>query len=561
MSSCSNALLNALETDLVSFRNEATPWSTSREWAATLQLEAFLKKYQEESSELADKRALEKFLAVNKYCSQWEPRWCTYEDELMGEVKNSIHQFWSGPAGLDPLVTTVNDLFRGAYAGPGASFGSVGKDFYTKFFSSHLCATSEELCTWYTACLRGDPRWLSAEDFRASHFGSYELVQGSKFCFVPKRRDISRLICVEPSLNTFFQLGFKQILESRLRRCYGIDMAIQQDRSREFARLGSLDDGPKGFVTIDLESASDSISLKMLEWLLPKDFLWWLTKLRCPRALLPDGEWVELAMISTMGNGYTFPLQTMIFSSIISGIARYRGLPLLRSRSKTLGNFSVFGDDIIITKEFLPDMMRILGHLGFTVNSEKSFVEGPFRESCGRDFFKGHDVRPVYCRKLKTQQDRYALINNLLEWSAKQGIPLPCLVQQLRSIVKYQPIPHWENVDAGIRVPSSFLDSMPRDRHTGSVKYRKSVVKPEYLVFGEDSVRSRSRRRIYNPDGAMVAFLHGSVRNGKVAIRHDSPLYQTKWAIAPSWDFGQLGVGIAPTLWRRWESVVWSALS
>lgn len=555
----SNALYTCLTADVAHILlkgkvSATTPGASYSEVAASLQCDALLRKFAGDVSPDADNRALEKFTRINAECAVWEPGWQLYEDELMGEVKNQVYRFWT-PEGL-PLVSDLYAVVARGRTGPGAAVKANGNDFYTKLFSSSLSCTSAGLYETYRRYVDNFPRWRDAENQRQRSFGEGLVVEGSRLHFVPKRVDISRLICIEPSLNQFYQLGFGAHLEDRLGRYYGIYLDRQPDISRELARQGSINDN---LVTIDLESASDSISLRMLEWLLPRDFLAWLKLFRCPVSSI-RGEQVALNMVSTMGNGFTFPLQTMIFASVVFACARVAGVSLHRSSTREC-NYSVFGDDIICPREIAGNVMRVLKHLGFTVNKEKTFVEGPFRESCGSDWFKGRNVRPVYIKKLDSQQDRFVAINMLNLWSAKTGIYLPSTIQWLLSRTRYQPVPPAENPDAGVWLPSSMLTTMKRSSRTGSLLYRadRSVTRELVIDVDKEVVKTpgKARRREFNPEGLWLAFLRGDVVSGRVGIRHDVNLYRAKWATTPYWDWLPPVCAIAAQSdWQRWNSAV-----
>jgi hypothetical protein len=354
----------------------------------------------------------------------------------------------------------------------------------------------------------------------------------------------------------FAQLGIGAILEKRLDRYFGIDLSLQQDISRELARLGSISDDDESFVTIDLASASDSLSMKMLEDVLPRDFFSWLKLFRSPTTSI-EGKQIALNMVSTMGNGFTFPLQTMLFACVVRAAAFYRGYRLRKRDGALLPNFSVFGDEIIVPKGFVRDVLRLLRYLGFVVNDSKTFVEGPFRESCGRDFFKGHDVRGVYVRSLRTPQDRYVAINALNLWSAKTGLFLPRTVQYLLQSVRNQQVPPYENPDAGIRTPSSSISKLKRDRNMSAV-YTAYVARPVFLAINDDGFvypRAVRQKRDYNPFGLLVAFLQGSIKSGGITVRHDWAAYRAKRRIAPFWDYLPPTCDIASqSTWKRWET-------
>jgi hypothetical protein len=533
------------------------PGITPKQFAAQALAASFYKKFVENKASDADDKAVEKFLSVNMTCGNYELYLDNSKDEvLVGELKQSIYNFWN-PRGF-PLVSNHYQILDNGRCGPGASVGSLGKDFYTKLFASKLTSTSEGLYEMYSDYLSWRPEWQTAELYRQRAYGTPHIVKGSKLHLVDKSNDISRLICSEPSLNMFFQLGFGQILTDRLKSFFGIDLSTQPDKNRELARRGSITDQ---YSTIDLSSASDSISLKMVDAILPRDFVAWLKLLRSPTTEI-RGERVALNMMSTMGNGYTFPLQTMLFACVVSAAARFHGFKLMRPRGDDLGNFAVFGDDIICDRKIVDSVIRLLTLLGFEVNQQKSFVEGPFKESCGRDYYHGHNVRGAYLKKLSTQQDLFVAINNLNLWTAKTGIPLGRTVRYLSSRCRNTQVPPIANLDAGIRMPFEMvnLTAENRDRDTGSVRYKSWIPIARQIRITDSGFKlpRGEKERIYNPSGLFLAFLQGYIRNSTISIRHDKVKYCTRWVVTPSWDYLPLGSDIlSESSWLRWKSAVY----
>jgi hypothetical protein len=517
--------------------------SSTKQVASVALANAFLKKFRDDTSEGADAAALSMFVSVNNDCEQWKLQLQSSKDEvLFGEFKLAVYNFLY-PKGR-PLVSSFGQIFDQSRPGPGASIGARGTDFYTKLFSSPLTATKDFLYDIYVNNLLDTGPWGDAESFRASMFGSVKVVAGNRLSFVPKNVSISRTICTEPNLNMFFQLGLGAILERRLRQSTKIDLSVQPEWNRELAKLGSLDFKENssasldGLTTIDLSSASDSMSLKMLKEVLPNAFYGWLTLLRSPSSTLPNGSELKLSMVSTMGNGFTFPLQTMLFSCAVLAAARFRYRVERFNEKGRAGTFGVFGDDIICGKSIAADVCHLLGILGFRVNSEKSFLEGPFRESCGYDYFNGHNVRGVYCKTLQTTQARYALINQLNLWTARNGIPLPKVCKRLLASVRYLPVPVWDNDDAGIRVTYKNLSKAKWSKRYQSLTYRRWVPKAAKLRIGDGivTVPKGCKPRIYNPEGLLTAFLHGSIERGYINVRQRTVRYSTKVGHAPNWD-------------------------
>lgn len=570
----SDRLFSALLEDLAGYL--PTGFKTGDDWSPELSPQAvaaialtrsFYKKFRTSSRTTpeGDSVAAEKFHRSNERCRTWT--YCpntSLDEELMGEFKNLLYRFLY-PQGHN-LVFHLNDLFDRGRCGPGVSVGSRGEDFYTKFFDSPITCTAESLSTAYSKAVSNDLHhyWRAAESNRAVLYGEASLVPGSRFSFVPKDDTTSRLIAIEPSLNMFYQLGLGRLLEERLVSFFGLDITSQPQINQEAARFGSVTDD---LATLDLSNASDSIGLPMLEWALPRPILDVLKLLRSPYGSL-SGVQLELHMVSTMGNGFTFPLETLVFSCVVVACIKSLGckpirpytshLPGLES-NELFGYWGVFGDDIICHKRIAPRVIRLLDLLGFEVNRNKSFVEGVFRESCGRDFFRGHDVRGVYIKRLDSPEARYVAINALNVWSAKTGIPLSRTIKQLVDSVRWLPIPPAENHDAGIRVPFEMVRELQRRDNNRAVIYHKRLVNPKRLTIkeGEILVPKQLKRRFVNPEGLMLAFLHGSIRDCRISLRQSEVRYHTKRGITPNWSYIPPTSDIASLCGGpRWESAV-----
>lgn len=213
-----------------------------------------------------------------------------------------------------------------------------------------------------------------------------------KYASVPKNATTNRSILVEPLINSFLQRGVGVYIRDRLARA-GVnlrDQGVNQDRARKGSLTGDI-------ATLDLAAASDTISREVVAELLPID--WWLLMedIRSKSALLPDGRKIILQKFSSMGNGFTFELESLIFFAICSCLSDER--------------VTVYGDDITCASKDVGAIIAGLEHFGFSVNTEKSFWSGPFRESCGSDFFEGCMVRPVYVKGLLSVKELFRLHN------------------------------------------------------------------------------------------------------------------------------------------------------
>ena len=543
------------------------PGMTYHERAAASIWGSLLKKREGALDLKTKQKALDKFLQVNSACEKWvfTDSEMPCDDILLGETKRLIHRFWS-VGHLASLVEHPYDILSRGKVGPGAARGSIGGDFFTKLFSSKMSVTSQRLYNYYRYYIRAFPEWANAEETRKLNFGMPDIVEGNRLDFVPKNDDIARSICVEPSLNMFFQLGFGEILTSRLESLWGIDLKRQQFKNRVLAQIGSREGS---FATIDLSSASDSISCAMLRWLLPSDFYQWLDQLRSRTSILPNGKQTVLHMISTMGNGFTFPLQTIIFTAVVLAAMSLDELAPIYPHGDSCGNFGVNGDDIVIPTRLVGKVCRLLKLLGFTTNSEKTFVEGPFKESCGGDYFEGRDLRGVYIKRLSGPHDYYSVINQLNLFSTKTGLFLPKLVQYLLSQVKLRPVPRWESESSGIRLPLALAKPFLReDRNTGSILYRAWSPDPPPTIRVGDWLLMTPRGykpRQFNSSGLFLSVLQGSVSASGIPLIPKQVRWRTKSRIAPNWDYmpsEESNVRTVPPIhggvdWGRWESVAY----
>jgi hypothetical protein len=278
---------------------------------------------------------------------------------------------------------TWGEILDGADFGPGATeshkveTGTLVEKLASTY---HHTATREALPMFMAYGVR-NPHWVS---YLCVFDGSYEVVEGDRVTTVLKKWDKDRTIGIQPSINVFLQKGLGTAMAKRLRRA-GVNLRDQRlNQSR--ARSGSLD----GMIaTEDLKGASDHICFQAVDWFLPSDWLHICNALRCAKYRIGrKGEWREYEKYSAMGNGFTFPLESLIFYCVAKAAVRYVGCS-----PQGLG---VFGDDLTIPVEAALVTIEALRFLGFRTNVDKTHVVGSFRESCGGDYVHGVDVRPVY---------------------------------------------------------------------------------------------------------------------------------------------------------------------
>ncbi|DAD52779.1 TPA_asm: RNA-directed RNA polymerase [ssRNA phage SRR7976325_1] len=553
--------------------------STERHVAALQLARSVFKKFQDEiDQDAADKAAYEVFLQLNDRCKNWsfdESGLGPYDEVILGEFRQALWEFFN-PEG-QPLFSQYG-IEQGVDFGPGSAPGVENETFFHKLGHSRLSATSPLIISYFDQWCNSRSSRLDAELARTLLYGSPIIKEAVNITAVPKTAKISRLVKPEPLLNMFFQKGMQKLLESRLLSYFGIDLTHQPALNAELARYGSM---TGDFATLDLKSASDCLSMKLLDKFIDPQNSWWIKTMRSSEAIIPVNEAnrkIDLHMVATMGNAFCFPLQTAVYASAVQAVYKSLGLRFQKAARKATvlqgsvdgqklstemvpSNWGVFGDDIIVNERAVPSLTRLLSYLGFIVNQDKSFsgVYEPFRESCGADFWEGTNVRGVYCKSLKTPQDRYSLINNLVAWSIRHEIPLKGSIGYLlRHVDRRLQVPPWENPDAGIRTPLASVSSPfvvllgKRTKgngpdYAGSLLYRRwaarpvrDAVEPSHVdddgvdIYGEFGDRPLG----YNSAAKLIAAIKGCLRGGYLTYRVFGQVpYGMRTGIAPSWDY------------------------
>lgn len=536
----SSALLTRVNTDVdTALCDFAMPGH--KRFACNALKSAIVKKFEDRSFE-ADKAAIEKFLLVNELVGQYKVPTFTWDDpdaSLHHALKTLLWKSLSGTRRIYPYE--VLDSLR---VGPGASVGVAGGSLFEKLTAGGLTSTDQRLTQLWFAANHRFGYIQDCENKRMSVSGPCVVVDGSTLTCVPKTREISRTIATEPLVNMMFQQGLKSVLESRLKRFSGIDLVNQQEKNQRLAQLGSL---TGQFSTIDLSSASDMLSLPMVRHYFPKEVVQWLEFTRSPVTHLPNGDVIGLNMISSMGNAFTFPLQTILFTAVVLVVYRELEIPVIYPRGQVIGNFGVNGDDIIVDTKAFPTVVRLLGQLGFIVNTSKTFDTGNFRESCGGDYYNGNPVRGVYASKLDTVQDIYSLINRLNSWSMLHEVSLQNTVSYLLSLIRSSSlrrlyIPLDEADTAGIKLPSWFCDPklvLNRDTNSVGFLYKKFVARPTRLVLPTVSKCSSILGQILY--GGATSELKSSGEVVTITVRPKGPVkYDFCSIVVPRWDHEEM---------------------
>jgi len=253
----------------------------------------------------------------------------------------------------------------------------------------------------------------------------------ARVSLVPKDSRGPRLICVHPAEAIWVQQSARLSLEAAITKPWnkrshrfgslphpcGKIAFDDQTINQRLAHKASLD---RDNATIDLKEASDRIPCSLVEWLFDKDYRW----IGCSRAtkILYQGKTLieDYAGYAPMGNATTFPVESLVFWALCTAaiMTHTEDAALLTAKSvheaggdycdslskdryyKKIGRLPsmscyVFGDDIIVPSCFLGIVKDALTKCNLIVNSQKTFVRGSFRESCGLDAYRGINVTPL----------------------------------------------------------------------------------------------------------------------------------------------------------------------
>mgnify|MGYP001116194245 CR=1 FL=1 len=377
--------------------------------AAYRQLLLFAKKYYVQPSDAMVSTAVEAFVRADMDRPEPSRFWQMKSDEVFGEFVDYTEA--SGDFSLLSILATVARMISttlGHYDpsewrfkhGPGAVSDRTGK--FDKYNWSNWSERLESVFPFADYGFHSYSSWACFVDTA----GVLEDILPSRLIAVPKTAKSPRLIAAEPVANMWCQQNLHHYFAARIRRSWiGKFISLRnQGQNRALALRGSVSGH---LATVDLSAASDTVTCNAVE-LLFKSNMGLLRALRATRtpyvsqtATTRVAETHTLNMYSTMGNATTFPVESLMFLAIaITAVLHARGLTANLENIKTLhGEVSVYGDDIIVPVESRDSLLRLFHLFGMDCNHDKTFFEGNFRESCGCDAFRGHDVTPFYWRR------------------------------------------------------------------------------------------------------------------------------------------------------------------
>lgn len=275
---------------------------------------------------------------------------------------------------------------------------------------------------------------------------------------VPKTLETTRIIAIEPTCMQYVQQGLLRSFvshiespfigfKSNVNNGFSIVGFTDQEPNQLLAREGSL---TGNLATLDLSEASDRVSNQLVR-ILTANFPNLQEGLDACRSRVADVQGhglIRLAKFASMGSATTFPVEALVFSTIVYiGIARQLNVPVSPKLIEEFrGRVRVYGDDIVVPNDYAHSVVQTLEDFGSKVNVHKSFWTGRFRESCGKEYFAGHDVSIVKVRQeIPSRRDQVSELlgtistRNQFYWLGFDST-VELLDKWMVSVLRYYPI-------------------------------------------------------------------------------------------------------------------------
>lgn len=467
--------------------------------------------------------------------------------------------------------------------GSGSSFGglSTANKKWTELFhrrwqlpASRYVSESRFLCDPESGefVCRRDITWDAGE--RASSVQRLP-IKSAKLTDVAKDARGARLISVEPVEHMWIQQGQARLIREWVEKhaftkghLSFSDQTINASMAVEGSRTGK-------WATLDLKDASDRVSLDLVETIWPARISNWLKTSRTEYFTMPATRWIDVvetqppvgwvkpeglgldrskcefnaidgkAMPKTglyipvwkykkfapMGSAVCFPVMALTIWAIVTA-------ELSRKHERTVRDFYIYGDDLIVDVDDVKDVRAALEACGLMLSDKKCFQGTKslrFREACGSDSFNGKPVRVHRIKKDLISE------NNLHSEDASVGISSETLASWFRyeaaadeacmyhfaAAVRdelekalgedlrfvYKNLPGTPFSFRRINEPNASLATVPHNR----LRWNKKLQRVEVLTF----VGYTSATSVLDEDGDLNHLLRSYVKFEEVALFAD----------------------------------------
>jgi hypothetical protein len=223
--------------------------------------------------------------------------------------------------------------------------------------------------------------------------------------FVPKDSGGPRGISCEPVWRMFAQQALRGPVERAAhigsnKRINFKDQSVNQRLALQASLSGDM-------ATLDMKDASDRNSYALVtELFAGTEVLPLMIASRSKINRYSNGDEdvsFHLRRFAPMGSAMCFPTESIVFWALAVATVYNVQNSTCCGGGDPREEIYTFGDDLIVPSAFASVVIDQLEKFSLIFNVDKSFVTGPFRESCGCDAFKGEIVTPIKVKALLPQ--------------------------------------------------------------------------------------------------------------------------------------------------------------
>jgi len=311
----------------------------------------------------------------------------------------------------------------------------------------------------------------------------------SRVVSVPKTQKTPRIIAIEPSSVQYVQQGLLESITMHIHSSFlnGFIGTESQEPNQLLAQKGSRDGS---LATLDLSEASDRVSSQLVAELLANNGITRDAVYACrsERASVPGEGVISLNKFASMGSALCFPFEAMVFLTIVFlALEQEQGYRFSKQSDflRYLGEVRVYGDDIVVPVDSVHSVIDLLERFGARVGRQKSFWIGRFRESCGKEYYSGHDVSIVKVRnKFPTSLKHVSEIESIVSlrnqlYYAGCWDTVAWLDERIKRLLRFFPIVEPSSQGLGRNSFLSYVGERECDKlHRPLVKARVAVPVP-----------------------------------------------------------------------------------
>jgi hypothetical protein len=470
-----------------------------------------------------------------------------YEDDpLCQDLRRIVADLWNGFDEFEPTLKELHGTGATAETPKGASYEDKVNSVK---LSSDLVSVLDAVGWRPNPYLYGGigqlmptviQRWIDTFPNLLSKMGVRCLPEDSTPCewdSVPKNAEKRRGVSIEGAARAFSQkcAAYPMRLFMAAKGDFHVDL-FDQSKNQKLCLEGSVDGR---FATGDLSSASDLNRASLVDFLFQDvplvHFLLFATRSTTVsfRRVNDTYSDLQLRKFAPMGSATCFPALCTVLSAVIT---------LAYERLGIHDDYRVYGDDIILRREAWPLVCEILTHLGFSVNTEKSFADGLYRESCGVEAYGGYDITPLkisqlfqfaaYHRGPKGRVEHLEALASLANrlWTFGYSETRASVCRLLRAV--YPRVAFSHNAEHGILSPKAELNEHLETKCENGILYyrtyqprnrQKNV--PDELRYARWLEDADARSRYYTPTPQDCGAFHGGKTDTRLSL-----------AWVPAWD-------------------------